>query len=528
MAAVISATCSWWSTWRAVGGWLNDALSHNNLHTLQETINWTLASSDPAVIALGILCFSICLQQLDPHKDETIISQLSVSPGKLFQEYFDRITRLVINHDGYASTEPGVELIMLAAKTYMNLGLLKNVWILHHRAVAHAQLLGMHRPQRSTSAETDTRLESRHEAWFTICERDLYTSLLLGLPYAANWQSIIPSLRSAPGTLKFFQYQMIRLSARISYRNTMGLETSLSDARNIECDMDSSAHEMPVEFWDVSAALQTGNIDEETYMSHLAVQFWYYQAKVLLHQPLMIQSIEDHELLYYRDACLAACRDTLKIYHVMRSDSMSAFSMVKLIDYQAFICSSILLLGLLGYENSHSPPASLNLETSNDYLIVGLTIGILRKASLVSNNPMASQAVQGLDTLAMLVRYSTTREKGAICTAPSENSIPYLKVSVPGSGVITISPGKLMARNDCSSSDSADNFPHPTFSLSHPTSQEPGYQGEPAPELQPDLTFNTALNPDIPMMDMDWTNMFGSELDDDWAWLADVNAAGMV
>ncbi|KAH7393635.1 hypothetical protein BKA64DRAFT_92610 [Cadophora sp. MPI-SDFR-AT-0126] len=528
MAAIIGATCSWWDTWRAVGSWLQDTLSLNNLHSLQETISWSLASSEPAVAALGLLCFAICLQQLDVQTHESIINQLPNPPGKLFHEYFDRVHRLVINNNAYSSTEPGVELILLAAKTCMNLGLLKNVWILHHQAVTYAQLLGFHRPPRIVPDETDLHMVGRHEAWFSICERDLYTSLQLGLPYAANWQTILPSLHSEPGTLRYFQYQMIRLSARISDRNSMGLESSFSEARNIECDMDSSAAEMPLDFWDAPLALQTGKISEQAYMSHLAVQFWYFHAKVLLHQPLMIQSIEDNQLLYHRDACLAACRDALRIYHLMRSDSMSAFSMVKLIDYQAFVCSAILLLGVLGYGSSNSPPSSLLLGAGSDYEIVELTMAILRKASSVSNNTMASQAVQGLDALAMLVRYSTNREKGAVCTASSENSIPYMRITVPGSGVITISPGKLIASAGCSSSESAGALATPTFNLSHQTGQPSVPQRASTAGFHQDLTYNGTPEMDVSIMDMDWTNMFSADLDDDWAWLADINAAGMV
>lgn len=437
--------------------------------------------------------------------------------------------RLVINNHGYSSTEPGVELILLAAKTYMNLGILKDVWILHHRAVTYAQLLGLHRPQRITPDETESHEESRHEAWFTICERDLYTSLQLGLPYAANWQTIKPSLRSEPGTLRYFQYQMIRLSARILDRNSMGLEASVPDTRSIECDMDSSAIEMPFDFWDAPVALQAGRIDGQAYMNHLAVQFWYFQAKVLLHQPLMIQSIEDHQLMYHRDACLSACRDTLRMYHLMRSDSVSAFSMVKLIDFQAFVCSAILLLGVLGYGNRLPPLSSPNDEKEKDYNIVELTLNILRKASLVSDNTLASQAVQGLETLAMLVRYSIGRDNGAICTAPREDSVPYLKITVPGSGMITISPGKLMTRDECSSSEPARGLPLPTFTFSQQSGQASSSQEiSTSLDFQHDQGLIGASAMDVSIMDMDWTNMFSAGLDDDWAWLADVNAAGMV
>ncbi|KAH7321992.1 hypothetical protein BKA65DRAFT_91840 [Rhexocercosporidium sp. MPI-PUGE-AT-0058] len=528
IAAIVNATCSWWDTWRAIGSWLKDALCRENLHTLQEAMNWTLTSNEPPVAALGILCLATCLQQLDARTHDSIIRQLHRPPGKLFHDYFDRVHRLIINNNAYSSSEPGVELMMFTARTYMSLGLLKNVWVLHHRAIAHAQLLGFHRAHRKNRDATDTLMAYRHEAWFTICERDLYTSLLLGLPYAANWQTIEPSLRGERGTLRFFQYHMIRLSARILDRNQMGLETSLCNTQEIERDMISSADEMSQEFWDAPTALQSGTIDVNAYMGHLASQFWFFQAKVLLHQPLMIQSIEDHQLLYHREACLAACRETLRMYHLMRSNSMSAFNMLKVIDYQAFVCAAILLLGILGYGSTKPPPIATTAENGNDFEIVEVTIENLRDASLVSNNTMAVQAVQGLDTLATLVRYSTNRARGGVCTASKEDSIPYMKIAVPGSGIITISPGKLMAGDGYIASEPATLLPPPTFHLSHPSVEPPSSQDAPITSYEQEPTVSSLFDTDISIMDMDWINMFGTELNDDWAWLADVHTAGIV
>ena len=47
-------------------------------------------------------------------------------------------------------------------------------------------------------------------------------------------------------------------------------------------------------------------------------------------------------------------------------------------------------------------------------------------------------------------------------------------------------------------------------------------------DFQHDQGLIGASAMDVSIMDMDWTNMFSAGLDDDWAWLADVNAAGMV
>ena len=156
-------------------------------------------------------------------------------------------------------------------------------------------------------------------------------------------------------------------------------------------------------------------------------------------------------------------------------------------------------------------------------------MNILRKASLVSDNTLASQAVQGLETLAMLVRYSIGRDNGAICTAPREDSVPYLKITVPGSGMITISPGKLMTRDECSSSEPARGLPLPTFTFSQQSGQASSSQEiSTSLDFQHDQGLIGASAMDVSIMDMDWTNMFSAGLDDDWAWLADVNAAGMV
>ncbi|KAL2068458.1 hypothetical protein VTL71DRAFT_16556 [Oculimacula yallundae] len=527
VAAIVSATSSWWSEWRAVGSWLKNTLMQNNLHSLQEAISWTLASDDPPVAALGTLLLATCFQQLDSRAHESIIQQLPRSPGEIFHNYFDRIHRLILNDTTYLSSEAGVELLMTIAKTYMNLGLLKNGWIMQHRAIAHAQLLGFHRPHHK-GRETESQMISRNDTWFTICEQDLYTSLLLGLPYAAKWQTIESRIRGEEGTLEFFRYQMIRLSARILDRNQMGLETSICQAQNIESDMASAAANMSPEFWNAAIAFQTGAIDAEAYTGYLAGQFWFFQAKVLLHQPLMTQSIEDHQLLYYRDACLAACRETLRLYHLMRSDSISAFDMTKLIDFQAFVCSAILLLGILGYGSSKSPPSPLMVENENDLEFVELTLRILRQASATSNNTMASQAVQGLNALTMLVRYSTGRDKSGLCTVPKEDSIPYINITVPGSGVITIIPGKLIASNSCTTQEPATVLMPPTFHLNDSASYISTAQIFPAENLEQDPTSATALDIDISMMDMDWFNTFGKGQDNDWAWLAEINANGMV
>jgi len=504
-------------------------MAQNNVSTLLEAINWCFSSGNPPLAALGILCIATCLQQLDSQSHKDIISQLHRPPGELFQAYLNRVTLYIINDNFYSSSYAGIEVILMTGKIYMNLGLLKMNWVLTHRAIIHAQLLHFHRPHQTSPDEIASHMSMRHESWFFICERDLYASLLLGLPYAANWKTISPTARGLPGTLGYFQYEMMRLSSRIIDRNQMGLETSILDTQDITHDMVSVANTLPSELWDPPNALLVGRVDRAGYMELLAVEFWYFQAKVLLHQPLMIQSLEDHKLLEHRESCLSACRDTLRIYYLMRSDSMSVFNMVKLVDYQAFICSAILLLGLLGYGSVQPLLFPPTIKQAPDWETVQSTLDILRKASRITNNSIALQAVQGLETLSLLVENGRA---GACPTQTGLTTAHSVRITVPGSGVITLSPGALMTKPISTSSEPTNVHPASIFHLSSYTSPNPMIPIAPTPSSQQVSEVNSLLSADlggdISMMDLDWSNLISNNLDDDWAWLADANAANLL
>ncbi|KAF7913986.1 uncharacterized protein EAF01_000392 [Botrytis porri] len=51
-----------------------------------------------------------------------IIRQLPSLSGTLFQEYFEKIERLIVNDGNYASMKRGIEMIASAAKIYKVIG----------------------------------------------------------------------------------------------------------------------------------------------------------------------------------------------------------------------------------------------------------------------------------------------------------------------------------------------------------------------------------------------------------------------
>jgi hypothetical protein len=480
-------------------------------------------------VGLAILCIAVSIQQLDAAKHGPILLRLPRLPGEMFQEYFELVDRLIVNDSEYASSREGIEVFILSAKMLMNLGLIRKCWVLNHRMISYAQLLGLHRPQRLSAQESDAERRSRHRTWLMICQSDVLLSLLLGLPYVTDGRTIPTNMLGESGTLSFFQHKMLGIAARVIDKNQMGLSLSVHTTQDIQKEVDSLAIRMPHHFWDVQGSLANGKITVAEYRDWTPSQNFFHLARVFLHMPLMIQSVDDPHLAPHREACLEAARDALKTYQIMRSQSRAAFSMVKLIDYEAFICSALIILGLIGYGHSQLP---IQTETSiKDRHLVQSVLTTLREASATVNNAIASQAVQGLESLILLANEENYPSRIGNCQTP------YARIVVPYSGTITISPGPYMMKRHSLSQPAVANrgpvfklsqcIPGPvpeygqsrTFEMQSTGSE--GFDSRNNQEFGSDMTF------DYPSIDFDWGSMIQVNPDEDWAWLMDVNNNGM-
>lgn len=101
---------------------MSASIGDKNTSTIQDFVIYALASSDPSVIGLAILCIAVCLQQLDTRVHQYILRQLPRLPGELFQEYFEKVDRLILNDFDYASSAPGIEATILSATIYSKQG----------------------------------------------------------------------------------------------------------------------------------------------------------------------------------------------------------------------------------------------------------------------------------------------------------------------------------------------------------------------------------------------------------------------
>lgn len=468
---------------------------------------YSLSSNDPSLVGMGLLCVAFSVQQLDSnHRD--ILRRLPSSQGKLFHTLFSNVEVLILNDAYYASTMMGLGVGVLAAKILMSLGLVKKAWLLLHRSISYGQLLRLQIPHRLQS-ESEITMVRRQQTWTYLCELDLYTSLLIGLPYAASGSTIQNDVRIKRGTTSWFQSRLLRLSAQIIDRNQAGLELSTTLTQDLQRDAALAAYDMDREFWDAPNELSLQRIDRLQYMENVALQLWYHQIRVFIHMPLMIKSIEDPLLEDHKIACLTGSREALRIYRIMRSDSLAAFSLEKLIDYQSFIYTTLLILGQ--FDLCTSPSDSESPHHDRDWELIESTLDLLRQASTTSNNTIAAQAVEGLEALASLARGSIARAS----QTPSlhvECNMNDCKVSVPFSGTITIFPGSLTKGLKPSSAQPSSNE-QPVFTLSN--QNIPNNVSENNPE-------DGSRENEIPHIDFSWESMIEFNTDEDWSWLSDV------
>jgi hypothetical protein len=192
--------------------------------------------------------------------------------------------------------------------------------------------------------------------------------------------------------------------------------------------------------------------------------------------------------------------------------------MISIIDYQAFIASALLILGMLGYGGSRALHEA-GKQSADEELVRSTVVTLRETANVASTTSTASQAFQGLETLSLLF----DKDGCSHVERPPGKVKPYIKVIVPYSGTITISPGHLLEHRDCSPQAPEEHHP-PTFTFSD------YYQIQlPSKDMTSEMRnidYDQGMDFDgseYPPIDFDWNTVMGANLDESWAWLSDLN-----
>ena len=521
---ILNVTSDWWNGWRPLGPWPREITTAARYETLQDFLLYAYNADNPPVVGLAVLCIAVSIQQLENEKHSHLIQQLPRPATELFQIYFERVDRLINTDSDFTTSKEGIECILMSAKLFEGLGLPKKSWMLFGKAIVYGQLLGLHRPY-SPNDESEKERDHRYLAWSSLCQADLYLSLLLGLPYTADGKTIPASFYGESGTNKWFQRTLMSVAAKLNDRNQMGQSTSIEITQELQDELDAAAEKMPAHFWhsfECLKGLKILFIDAVDCFTH---QFFYYQLRVFLHLPFMLLSIEKPHLEPHRSACLEGCRGVLQGYHLFRAECIIDVSSI--VDYQAFICSSLLLLGVLGYGAFPSTFHEINQQSDRE--LVSRTLATLQQVSSNSNNNIATQALEGLQTLYSLISHDK---------CPHANKLDYrdhfAKIRIPYLGQVIISPGQFLHR-ELESRNDPNAVSMPTFKLSQDDAcrrlaqstdvyDANGTVSNGVESLQIDESQmpQEQMATEIASIDFDWNHLMNMN-SDDWSWLADID-----
>ena len=385
-------------------------------------------------------------------------------------------------------------------------------------AIMYGQFLGLHQAMPLPGESKEDR-HVRQNAWDNICQTDLFISMTLGLPYVANGRNIALSYYGEAGSPMWFQRQVMDAASQLIDRNQSGLMNAEEPTGAITKILDNAAAQMTSEFWGAPQVLIQASGNRRQAIQWTTKQLFYWLVRLFTHLPFSIQSIEQPHLEGHRIACQEGCRGMLTIYNILRSDKKA--DIANLIDYQAFISSSILLLGLLGYGNSPRSYAQVDHDPDRD--LVHRTLQVLHKASATGTNAIAAEAVEGLQTLFMMTQHS-----GSSCF-PEGMDIKdaRTKIKIPYIGVISIAPGEQLKRAHSSSPEPAPPLPVISFAHQTMTGSSTLVYGAPntipleAPALsqvtiglQPD-----AMEAEFTSIDWDFDNLMAMN-PEDWSWIS--------
>ena len=497
--AVLESTTLWWETWRLL---FPEISVTREQKTLKNHILWALEQDSPVEIARGLICLGICIRQIPPGFDNSSY-HLCRSPKNTMDHYLSIVDELIVADDEYAGSCDGLELIILVAKTHVNLGQPRKGWLLMRRGIALAQLIGVHPDRKVMTGKSGASMERLENAWWLLYIIDRYVSLLLGLPYAlSDGPAVKEASENCTDPTSQYQRKIAMIVGNVIDRNQASSGPSLPLTLEIDQKLEDVTRIMTDDWWNIDSALSAQSLTVEESFCRKATQLWHFQIKAFLHLPFMLQSATDCRYEYNRRACLDAARQMIHRYHLFRLNDKGAYFTCKIMDFQAFNGVVLLLLGLLGYGGSSAPRD----PEDKDSQLVDTTLDILRGASIAEpDDIMLSQCVEAIKTLAAFRRENPAmggQKVGKDC-----------KIVIPYFGTINISPGSRFSaarRMNINADDASKPISSVAGELQPTPSSSVSYF------LPPDFEQNAPF--EFPHIDIDWSSLVNMDLDQNWDW----------
>jgi hypothetical protein len=434
---ILASSTNWWSIWKKMFPQMTDS----RCETLKESVSHSLRSEKPAEIAKIMLCIAISVHQLPKEFDWSRLN-MTEGPTEMVERYISTVGKLITSDDEICASIDGIECMMLESRYHVNMGRPRRAWLMYHRALAFAQLLGLHRvaarPDKSSS-----EYKRQFALWCHLVNGDRYLSLLLGLPYSVATQFVQPYLSSATRALpdmvndeEAYLCKLVDVVTKMIDRNQSVVPMGYSATLELDQDLERVHATQSPEWWALDKLHSEGL---EGYFTRLQSQWYHYQIRVLLHMPFMLRSAADKRYQYSHSAALEGARDMIRVYDALRRNQNAGPFICKLIDFQSFTAAMLLLLNLCGYaqqrRGTQVPQPDLE-QDQQDSDMIDHVISLLKEAANEPGGMVAAQSAQALEMLAK-VRQGCSDKNDDACGGSSTR-----QVSIPYFGTISIGLGR--------------------------------------------------------------------------------------
>jgi hypothetical protein len=435
---ILEAGKDWWQIWRKMFPEISDHRCQN----LKESVSHSLRSERPAEVAKIMLCIANSVYQMPAGFDWSRL-QLKESPEELMERYINTVNRLVIVDDEIAATIDGIECIVLESKYHINMGRPRRAWLLMRRAIAFAQLLGLHRLSSRTPAQADGEYARQVSLWCHLFAGEKFLSLMLGLPYSVQEQycePYMPGPNSAgfAGTTEgeIYLAKMIPIITKVIDRNQSPTPMPYAATLRIDQDIEELYNAQDPAWWTTS---MFPGATPDVHFDRLQAQFYHHQMRVFLHMPFMLKSSANKRYQYSHTAALESARQMIRYYEALRSETKVGPFICKLIDFQAFTAAMLLLLNLCGYAQQSRGAVVMQPDLDQDQqdsALIDITINLLQDASKEAGGIVAQQSYKALEMVAE-IRHGCDEKSMEECAGDNR-----CQISIPYFGTVTMAPGK--------------------------------------------------------------------------------------
>lgn len=422
-----------------------------------------LQGSHPVLIARKLLLLATFLQGIQPNIASELIG-LSSTHHDLMSRVFNTATKLVTSNDELVNSLEGIECIMMESMYLNNAGTLRRAWLANRRAMATAQMLGLHAGNNSSSMALENETRDRIDPdymWFRVVLTDRYLSLMLGLPQGTNENVFATpeALDKCTGIERMERIEAVA-SSLVLQRNSAE-KTDPAATRQIDKMLQDAAALMPPQWWLMASdpTTITGDSAKEFEESiRLMNQFAYYHLLVRVHLPYMLMpSSIDPSFDYSKMTAASASRSIVTLFVSFRNSCLNT-AYCRGVDFVAFIGSIVLCLAHIEARrqvntndgNGIGIFQSLQHQRLSDRGLLERTLEIMETMAKAHNDAIAQKVSSILRPLLAIEdnsfqggcyhvhASSEANKKESQCIGNTSEAFHALHIQIPYFGVIKI------------------------------------------------------------------------------------------